>query len=50
MTVKDLEILYDYGYWANDKLFETLAQLAPSNSRNPWPAAPGRSGIRWFTC
>ena len=22
MTVKDLEALYDYGYWANRKLFD----------------------------
>jgi uncharacterized damage-inducible protein DinB len=29
MTVKDLERLYDYGYWANRKLFNVLAQLTP---------------------
>lgn len=29
MTVKDLERLYDYGYWANRKLFQVLAQLTP---------------------
>lgn len=29
MTVKDLERLYDYGYWANRKLFSVLAQLPP---------------------
>ena len=27
MTVKDLERLYDYGYWANAKLFAVLRQL-----------------------
>jgi len=27
MTVKDLEVLYDYGYWANNKLFQLLSQL-----------------------
>jgi len=27
MTVKDLERLYDYGYWANKKLFEVMSQL-----------------------
>jgi uncharacterized damage-inducible protein DinB len=27
MTVKDLERLYDYGYWANDKLFTVVARL-----------------------
>ncbi len=29
MTVKDLEDLYDYGYWANRQLFEVLANLTP---------------------
>ena len=29
MTVKDLEDLYDYGCWANKKLFQVIAQLAP---------------------
>ena len=29
MTVKDLESLYDYGYWANRKLFGVIEQLAP---------------------
>jgi uncharacterized damage-inducible protein DinB len=29
MTVKDLEALYDYSYWANKKLFEVLAGLTP---------------------
>ena len=27
MTVKDLERLYDYGYWANRKLFQVVSQL-----------------------
>jgi uncharacterized damage-inducible protein DinB len=27
MTVKDLQILFDYSYWANRKLFEVLSQL-----------------------
>ena len=27
MTVKDLESLYDYSYWANKKLFDVLAGL-----------------------
>ncbi|MEW6207678.1 MAG: DinB family protein [Acidobacteriota bacterium] len=27
MTVKDLETIYDYGYWANRKLFEVIGQL-----------------------
>jgi uncharacterized damage-inducible protein DinB len=29
MTIKDLEGLYDYGYWANQKLFEVLLRLTP---------------------
>lgn len=29
MTVKDLERRYDYGYWANRKLFAVAAQLTP---------------------
>ncbi len=29
MTVKDLEGLYDYGYWANRKLFDVISQLTP---------------------
>ena len=27
MTVKDLEDVYDYGYWANGKLFDVISQL-----------------------
>jgi uncharacterized damage-inducible protein DinB len=27
MTVNDLEALYDYGYWANQKLFAVLSML-----------------------
>ena len=29
MTVEDLEALFDYGYWANRKLFEVLSKLTP---------------------
>lgn len=29
MTVKELGNLYDYGYWANRKLFDVIAQLSP---------------------
>jgi uncharacterized damage-inducible protein DinB len=29
MTVNDLERLYDYGYWANKKVFHVAAQLTP---------------------
>jgi uncharacterized damage-inducible protein DinB len=33
MTVKDLERLYDYGYWANRKLFQAVSQLTPEQFR-----------------
>jgi uncharacterized damage-inducible protein DinB len=29
MTVHDLENMFDYGYWANRKLFETMSHLSP---------------------
>jgi len=29
MTAKDLEALFDYGYWANAKLFDVMSQLTP---------------------
>ena len=29
MTVKDLERMYDYGYWANRKLFNVISRLTP---------------------
>jgi uncharacterized damage-inducible protein DinB len=29
MTVRDLERLYDYSYWANRKMFSVLTQLTP---------------------
>jgi uncharacterized damage-inducible protein DinB len=29
MTVKDLETLFDYGYWANRKLFDVMSRLTP---------------------
>lgn len=35
MTVKDLESLYDYGYWANGRLFDVLAQLTPEQFTQP---------------
>jgi uncharacterized damage-inducible protein DinB len=27
MTIADLEVLYEYGYWANQKLFDVLSML-----------------------
>jgi uncharacterized damage-inducible protein DinB len=35
MTVKDLEVLYDYGYWANKKLFHLISQLTPEQFAQP---------------
>jgi uncharacterized damage-inducible protein DinB len=35
MTVKDLEVAYDYSYWANKKLFAVLAQLTPEQFTQP---------------
>jgi len=29
MTVKDLERLYDYGYWANKKILQVVSRLTP---------------------
>jgi uncharacterized damage-inducible protein DinB len=29
MTIKDLERLYNYHYWANNKLFKVVSQLTP---------------------
>jgi uncharacterized damage-inducible protein DinB len=35
MIVKDLEILFDYGYWANGKLFDAMTQLTPEQFAKP---------------
>lgn len=35
MTVKDLEDIYHYGYWANRKLFQVIAQLTPEQFTQP---------------
>ena len=29
MTIRDLERVYDYGYWANRKVFQVASQLTP---------------------
>lgn len=29
MTVEDLQRLYDYGYWANRRLFQAISRLSP---------------------
>ena len=35
MTVQDLEALYDYSYWANAKLFRTVASLTDEEFVRP---------------
>ena len=35
MTAKDLEALFDYGYWANGTFFEVLAQLTDEQFIEP---------------
>ena len=35
MTVKDLERTFDYGYWANRKLLQVVAQLTPDQFTQP---------------
>ncbi|HWQ35236.1 MAG TPA: DinB family protein [Blastocatellia bacterium] len=35
MNVRDLEVLYDYSYWADRRLFQSLAQLSPDQFTQP---------------
>ncbi|MBZ5550871.1 MAG: DinB family protein [Acidobacteriia bacterium] len=35
MTVEDLEVLFDYGYWANKQLFGVLSQLSAEEFTQP---------------
>ena len=35
MTTKDLEELYDYGYWANKKIIQVISQLTPEEFTQP---------------
>jgi uncharacterized damage-inducible protein DinB len=35
MTIRDLEALYDYSYWANAKLLEPLSRLTPQEFVRP---------------
>ena len=44
MTIKDLEVLYDYGYWANRRLFEVIALLTPEQFTRP--VVGGHGSIR----
>ncbi len=44
MTVDDLKRRYDYGYWANRKLFTVLSQLTPEQFTQP--VAGGYGSVR----
>ena len=44
MTVADLNTLYDYGYWANEKLFEAISQLTQEQFTEP--VGGGHESIR----
>ena len=35
MTVADLEVLYDYSYWANGILFKVISRLTPEQFTEP---------------
>ena len=41
MTVKDLETLFDYGYWANRKLFDAMSGLTPEQFTQPVSGSHG---------
>ena len=41
MTRSDLERLYDYGYWANDRLFQVVATLTTEQFTQPVAGAYG---------
>jgi uncharacterized damage-inducible protein DinB len=41
VTVSDLQRLYDYGHWANRKLFPFLAQLTPDQFTQPLAGTHG---------
>ena len=44
LTIKDMQDFYDYGHWANGRLFEAIAQLTPEQFIQP--AAGGYGSIR----
>jgi uncharacterized damage-inducible protein DinB len=35
MNIKDVEVLYDYGYWANKKLFQVVSELTQEQFAHP---------------
>ena len=41
MTTKDLARLYDYGYWANRKLFGVMSRLTPEEFARPMAGSYG---------
>ena len=41
MIVKDLRVLYDYGYWANKKLLQVISQLTPEQFAQPMAGSYG---------
>jgi uncharacterized damage-inducible protein DinB len=41
MTVKDLENLFDYGFWANRKLLEVMSQQTPEQFTQPVSGSHG---------
>lgn len=44
MTVQNLETLYDYSYWANERLFQVISRLTPEEFTQP--VAGGHESIR----
>lgn len=44
MTVQTLEALYDYSYWANDRLFRVVSELTANEYTQP--VAGGHESIR----
>jgi uncharacterized damage-inducible protein DinB len=41
MTVKDLETQFDYGHWANGKLFAVMSRLTPEQFTQPLSGSHG---------
>ena len=48
VTVKDLEILFDYGYWANRRIFDVIVKLPAEQFTQSSPEAMDPSETRWF--
>lgn len=44
MTVENLEALYDYSYWANERLFQSISKIKPEEFTQS--VAGGRESIR----